>query len=84
MVENVLDEVDETANVGKEDEVYALDPNTILESNIDDEKVQVLTAANLFLGTKQKWNSESVNRHDSQVGNALKNQNTVRDYPKVT
>lgn len=56
MVQNVLDEVDETADVGKEDEVYAHDPNNniILKSNADDEKVQVLTSANMFIGTKQK------------------------------
>lgn len=54
MVQNVLDEVDETADVGKEDVVLAHDPNhnITLESIADDEKVLVLTAPNLFLGTK--------------------------------
>lgn len=56
MVQNILDEVDETADVGKEDEVHAHDPNDniILENNADDKKVLVLTAANMFLGTKSK------------------------------
>lgn len=55
MVQNVLDEVDETDDVGKEDVVHAHDPNDniILENNIDDDKVLVVTAANMFLGTKQ-------------------------------
>ncbi|KAF9796644.1 hypothetical protein SFRURICE_012737, partial [Spodoptera frugiperda] len=71
-------EVDETASVGKEDEIYAHDPNynIILKSNAEDEKVLVVTAANMFLagGSSNEDSSDSteVSIQKSQVRSKLR------------